>query len=275
MTHVPHYFSSFVDRCIECGLVPDTWSEGQARQQAQIWRTDLPQSKQGLGYTEESLANIHVITSSYPIVTISDEGDSSDDENGDRVREAPLEFEDGVHSAMDELHEVNLGSDVDPRPTFLSTLLSEPDAREIVELLCEFKDCFAWNYIEMPGLAPEVAVHRLDIQSDAIPVKQPPRRMRLEIEQQVVTETKKLIEAGFIREEKYPLWLANVVPVRKKNGQIRVCIDFRDLNKAYPKDDFPLPIPELMIDIASSHCLFSFMDGSSGYNQIKMAPEDE
>ncbi|NAU33237.1 hypothetical protein EE082_27575, partial [Klebsiella pneumoniae] len=216
-----------------------------------------------------------MITSSYPIVTISDESDSSDDENGDRVREAPLEFEDGVHSAMDELREVNLGSDADPRPTFLSTLLSEPDAREIVELLCEFKDCFAWNYTEMPGLAPEVAVHRLAIRSDAIPVKQPPRRMRLEIEQQVVAETKKLIEADFIREEKYPLWLANVVPVRKKNGQIRVCIDFRDLNKACPKDDFPLPIPELMIDIASSHYLFSFMDGSSGYNQIKMAPEDE
>ncbi|PKU66441.1 RNA-directed DNA polymerase [Dendrobium catenatum] len=99
--------------------------------------------------------------------------------------------------------------------------------------------------------------------------------MRLEIEQQVIAETKKLIEAGFIREEKYPTWLANIVPVQKKSGQIRVCIDFRDLNKAYPKDDFPLPIPELMVDIASSHSIFSFMDGSSGYNQIKMDPEDE
>ncbi|PKU66320.1 RNA-directed DNA polymerase [Dendrobium catenatum] len=99
--------------------------------------------------------------------------------------------------------------------------------------------------------------------------------MCLEIEQQVIEEVKKLIEAGFIREEKYPSWLASVVPVRKKNGQIRVCVDFRDLNKACPKDEFPLPIPELMIDIASSHGLFSFMDGSSGYNQIKMALEDE
>ncbi|PKU83336.1 RNA-directed DNA polymerase [Dendrobium catenatum] len=127
----------------------------------------------------------------------------------------------------------------------------------------------------MPGLDPEVAVHKLAISSDAVPVKQSPRRMRLEIEQQVIAETKKLIEAGFIREEKYPTWLANVVPVRKKNGQICVCIDFRDLNKACPKDDFSLPIHELMVDITSSHSIFSFMDGSSGYNQIKMAPEDE
>ncbi|PKU60116.1 RNA-directed DNA polymerase [Dendrobium catenatum] len=99
--------------------------------------------------------------------------------------------------------------------------------------------------------------------------------MHLEIEQQVITEVKKLIDAGFIREEKYPSWLASVVPVKKKSGQIRVCIDYRDLNKASPKDEFPLPIPKLMVDIASEHEIFSFIHGSSGYNQIKMAPEDE
>ncbi|KAI0498537.1 hypothetical protein KFK09_019425 [Dendrobium nobile] len=99
--------------------------------------------------------------------------------------------------------------------------------------------------------------------------------MRLEIEQQIVFEVKKLAEARFIREEQYPSSVASVVPVRKKNGQIRICVDYRDLNKACPKDEFPLPIPELMVDIASSHAIFSFMDGSSGYNQIKMALEDE
>jgi uncharacterized protein YehS (DUF1456 family) len=63
--------------------------------------------------------------------------------------------------------------------------------------------------------------------------------------------------------------------VRKKNGQIRVCVDFRDLNRACPKDDFPLPNTELMVDSTISHEALSFMDGSSGYNQIRMAPEDE
>ncbi|XP_028548535.1 uncharacterized protein LOC114579037, partial [Dendrobium catenatum] len=99
--------------------------------------------------------------------------------------------------------------------------------------------------------------------------------MRLEIEQQVISEVKKLIDAGFIRKEKYPSWLASVIPVKKKSGQIRVCIDYKDLNKACPKDGFPLPIPEHMVDIASEHEIFSFMDDSSGYNQIKMTPEDE
>lgn len=127
----------------------------------------------------------------------------------------------------------------------------------------------------MPGLSPEVAVHKLSINTKMQPVKQAPRRMRLEVEEQVVAETKKLIDAGFIREEKYADWIANIVPVKKKNGQIRICIDYRDLNKACPKDDFPLPNAELMVDNTSNHDMFSFMDGSSGYNQMKMDPDDE
>ena len=78
----------------------------------------------------------------------------------------------------------------------------------------------------------------------------------------------KLIEAGFIREVKYPTWISNIVPVRKKNGQIRVCVDFRDLNNACPKDNFPLPITEIMVDATTDHEALSFMDGSSGYNRF-------
>lgn len=55
-----------------------------------------------------------------------------------------------------------------------------------------------------------------------------------------------------MREVQYPKWISNIVPVRKKNRQVRVCVDFRDLNAACPKDDFPLPITELMIDATVS-----------------------
>ncbi|XP_028062797.1 uncharacterized protein LOC114266101 [Camellia sinensis] len=83
------------------------------------------------------------------------------------------------------------------------------------------------------------------------------------------------LDPGFIREVQYPTWLANIVPVKKKNGQIRVCIDFRDLNEACPKDDFLLPITELLVDATTGYETLSFMDGYSGYNQIRIAPEDE
>jgi len=80
---------------------------------------------------------------------------------------------------------------------------------------------------------------------------------------------------GFIREEQHLNWVANIVPVTKKNGKIRVCIDFCDLNEACPKDEFPLSITDVMINNTCGFKRMSFMDGFSGYNQIKMYPEDE
>ena len=69
----------------------------------------------------------------------------------------------------------------------------------------------------------------------------------------------------------YPEWLANVVPVPKKDGKVRMCVDFQDLNKASPKDDFPFPHIDVLVNNTTSHALLLFMDGFSGYNHIKMA----
>ena len=83
-----------------------------------------------------------------------------------------------------------------------------------------------------------------------------------------------MLIAGFIREVYYSKWLANVVLVKKANGKWRMCIDFTDLNKAYPKDSFPLPRIDQLVDSTAEHKLLTFMDAFSGYNQIKMAEED-
>jgi len=84
----------------------------------------------------------------------------------------------------------------------------------------------------------------------------------------------KLIDVGFIREVKYPTWIANTIPVSKKNGQLCICVDFRDLNNACPKDNFPLPVTELMIDATTSHEALSLMDCIVEYNEIQMALKD-
>ncbi|KAL0329244.1 UNVERIFIED_CONTAM: Transposon Tf2-11 polyprotein [Sesamum radiatum] len=117
--------------------------------------------------------------------------------------------------------------------------------------------------------------HHLSVKKGARPVKQGQRRFQPELIPLIEGEVNKLIEVGFIREVKYRMWISSIVSVRKKNGQIRVCVDFRDLNNACPKDDFPLPIVELMIDATTGYEALSFMDGSSGYNQIRMAPTYE
>ena len=79
-------------------------------------------------------------------------------------------------------------------------------------------------------------------------------------------EMEKLLATGFIREVYYPKWLANVVMVKKSNGKWRMCVDFTDLNNACPKDSFPLPKSDQLIDSTAGHELLTFMDAFSGYN---------
>ncbi|XP_057461067.1 uncharacterized protein LOC130751463 [Actinidia eriantha] len=207
---------------------------------------------------------------SYHITTLDGEDYPEED-----AEDAPLAFEEGVKSIVDDLNEINLGTLDDPRPVYISALLTSEEQKMYIELLSECKDVFAWSYKEMPGLDPKVAVHNLAVKRGVRPIKQAQRRFRPELIPKIETEVNKLIEADFIREVKYPTWISSIVPVKKKNGQIRICVDFRDLNNACPKDDFPLPITELMIDATTGHEALSFMDDSSSYNQIRMAPRDE
>ncbi|RDX85176.1 hypothetical protein CR513_33672, partial [Mucuna pruriens] len=82
------------------------------------------------------------------------------------------------------------------------------------------------------------------------------------------------MEAGFLAVAEYPQWVANIVPVPKKDEKVQMCIDYRDLNRASPKDNFPLPHIDILVDNTAQHTFYSFMDGFSGYNQIRMAQED-
>jgi hypothetical protein len=107
-------------------------------------------------------------------------------------------------NTVDELTEINLGIEEDPRPTFISASLPEEVVDKLKTFLKGYMDCFAWSYKEMPGLDPNVAVHYLKIDPTFKPIKQALRRMRIELEEKVVEEMKKLIGAGLIREEEIP-----------------------------------------------------------------------
>jgi len=126
----------------------------------------------------------------------------------------------------------------------------------------------------MPGLDPSIVEHKLPLKPELPPVKQKLRRIKAEMSLKIKKEVKKQFDAGFLAVAKYPQWVANIVPVPKKDGKVRMCVDYRDLNWASPKDDFPLPHIDVLIDNTTQYSLFSFMDGLSGYNQIRMAPED-
>ena len=126
----------------------------------------------------------------------------------------------------------------------------------------------------MPGLDPNLVAYALNVKTGMKPVIQPMRTFQLDIEAQIIKEVQKLLAASFIRPIEHPKWLSNIVLVKKKNGQMRCCVNFRNINKACLKDEFPLPNMDMLIDSTAEHAIFSFMDGFSGYNQIRMSPKD-
>ena len=110
----------------------------------------------------------------------------------------------------------------------------------------------------MPGLDRSIVEHRLPIKSGFRPHQQPARRCNPNILPDIKAKITKLIEAKFIRQCRYAEWISNVVPVYKKNGKLRVCIDFRNLNKATPMDGYPMPVADLLVDAVAGHRIISF-----------------
>ncbi|KAI5350352.1 hypothetical protein L3X38_003243 [Prunus dulcis] len=127
----------------------------------------------------------------------------------------------------------------------------------------------------MPGLDRQLVEHKLPIKDGYLPVKQARRRMSMDTELKVKEEIERLLKAGFIRPAIYADWLANIVPaLKRKTGAVRICVDYRNLNEASPKDEYPMPMADMLIDGAAHNQMLSFMDGNAGYNQIMMAEQD-
>jgi hypothetical protein len=98
--------------------------------------------------------------------------------------------------------------------------------------------------------------------------------MRTQVLEEVKKEIEKMLEAGFIRPCRYAEWISSIVPIQNKDGRWRVCMDFRDLNRATSKDEYPMPVAETLINAVADNKILSFMDGNASYNQIFRALED-
>lgn len=126
----------------------------------------------------------------------------------------------------------------------------------------------------MPDLDTNIAKHHLPLKPEYPLVKQKLRRTRPDMALKNREEVKKQFDVGLLAISEYPQWVANIVPVPKKDDKVRMCVDYRDLNKASPNDDFPLHHIDVLVDNTTKFSVFSFMDGFSRYNQIKMSPDD-
>jgi hypothetical protein len=169
---------------------------------------------------------------------------------------------------VDQPKPMLLCEDIADQKVMLGSQLSGEQEKTLLRLLFNNKDVFAWIANDLCGVNRDVIEHSLNVDPSFRPRKQRLRKMSEDKVEGARNEVKRLLSAGVIREVTYPEWLANTVMVKKANGKWRMCIDFTDLNKACPKDEFPLPRIDSLVDAATSSKLMSLLDCYSGYHQI-------
>ncbi|XP_031124240.1 uncharacterized protein LOC116026954 [Ipomoea triloba] len=188
-------------------------------------------------------------------------------------REEQLKSLDRPEPAV-ELEEVEIDPSRLEKRVRIGVGLAEKVKQEIIQELQKYQKVFAWGPEDMPGVDRSVICHRLAVNSNHKPVIQKKRYLSADRREFVKKEVETLMAAQHIREVKYPDWLANVVLVPKPPAW-RMCMYYTDLNQACPKDPFPLPRIDQLVDETASCDLLSFMDAFRGYHQIFMHPADE
>ena len=167
---------------------------------------------------------------------------------------------------QEETKSVPLDSAILDRKITIRGNLSSKEEDELLEVLAKNKDIFAWSASDLQGASRDIIQYSLDIRPNMKQKKQMQRKMSEERILADKAEVQRLLDAKVIREVKYSNWLTNVVLVPKKNGKMRMCIDFIDLNKSYKKDSFPLPRIDTSVDKATGCKQFSLLDYFSGYH---------
>ena len=171
--------------------------------------------------------------------------------------------------------DVNLGTDDKPQNIKLYKKITRLELKYWREFFIRYKTAFAWTYSDLKGIPAEVCEHKIVLEDDAKPVRQRQHRLNPKYSLMVKEELDKLLEVGFIYPVPHSEWVSPIVMVPKKNGKIRICQDFRKLNAVTKKDYFPLPFTNTILDAVAGHKCYSFLDGFSGYNQVKIAKEDQ
>jgi hypothetical protein len=175
----------------------------------------------------------------------------------------------------EEVEDCNIGTEESPRLVKVSRYLSPEIKSKYVELLKKYKDVFAWSYDELRTYDTTIMEHKIPLKPGVKPFRQKLRQINPILLPVIEKEVKKLLDAKIIVPLRYSEWVANLVPVRKKNGEIRLCVDFRNLNRSSLKDNYPLPKMDHVLEKVVGANRMSMIDGFSGYNQIAVHQDDK
>jgi hypothetical protein len=145
-----------------------------------------------------------------------------------------------------------LCEDIAEQKVLLGSQLSNEQEKTLLKFLFNKNDVFAWSANDLCGVNRDVIEHSLNVDPDIRPRRQKLQKMSDDKAEGARNKVKRLLSAGVIKEVTYQEWLANTVMVKKANGKWSMCIDFTDLNKACPKDEFPLPRIDSLVDAAAN-----------------------
>jgi hypothetical protein len=173
-----------------------------------------------------------------------------------------------------DVFQFNVASEQDPKYVNLASHFSEEQKDDYGELLKEFANIFSWQYGDLKTFDTEIIQHKIPLNKDTKPFRQKIISFSPMLLPTMEKEIKKLLDAKIIIPLRYSDWIANLLPVRKKNGEIRLCVDFRNLNKCSRKDNYSLPKMEHILQKVSGSSVMSFIDEFSRYNQIVVHPDD-
>ena len=156
----------------------------------------------------------------------------------------------------------------------MGSQLGEEEIKEYSELVDEFYDTFAWSYDKLKRIPREMVKHRILLIPGARSIRQKERKMNPRLQLLVKVELERLLNAGFIKPVEITDWVSPMVLVKKKNGKLRMCVNYRKLNACTQKYNFSLPFIILLLEEVGGHNRYTFMDGYAGYNQIALALQD-
>ncbi|GJT35299.1 reverse transcriptase domain-containing protein [Tanacetum coccineum] len=185
----------------------------------------------------------------------------------------------GAPSATKPIIEERIKVAINPKypekTVMIGSTLTEEGHNKLCGLLQRNLDIFAWNPADMTGVPRHIAEHRLNVREGCSPVRQKKRGQAADRNQAIQEEVKKLMEAGIMKEVHYHDWLSNPLMVKKHDDSWRMCVDFKDLNKACPEDGYPLPEIDWKAESLCGFPFKCFLDAYKGYHQIQIAKGDE
>lgn len=167
---------------------------------------------------------------------------------------------------IEECNSYNLGTNEDPKMVRIGKACNSQEREDMLQLLREYKDVISWSYEELKIYDSNIITHDIPLRPDAKPFRQRKIPVNPIIELLIMKEVKKLLDAKIIFPIHHSTWVANLVPMRKKNGEIHLCVDFHNLNLASQKDNYPLPSLDEVLQIVNGSKMMSFLGEYFGYN---------